>query len=223
MTPLLGMTWARWVTPQAAATGVGFGIAGVLLTEPFGHAVLSFFGLDLPWGRWPWTIHSAAWGMVPNILVVLLVSAFTQRHPRSEEAEETRQLLFVTLRLPPRARALKATAWSVVMGWFFLAAGPGLIFGNFAFVGADGQWFASMPSLWAWGLLFWALGLGMIWFLAYKMEMANPLDVDIPAYHPRPRLRPDTSVAEKERLRILAVTVAVGFGLVVLAALSFGR
>jgi SSS family solute:Na+ symporter len=49
-TPLLGLTWLRWFTPPAVVTGLGFGIAGVLLTEPLGHAVLGFFGLDLPWG-----------------------------------------------------------------------------------------------------------------------------------------------------------------------------
>jgi len=47
-TPILGMTWLRWITPPAAVTGIGFGIAGVLLTEPFGHALLSSLGLDLP-------------------------------------------------------------------------------------------------------------------------------------------------------------------------------
>jgi SSS family solute:Na+ symporter len=61
-----------------------------------------------------------------------------------------------------------------------------------------------------------------VWFLSYKMEMASPLAIDIPAYEPRPRLRRDQTAAERERLRALVVTVAVGFGLIVLTALSFG-
>jgi len=221
-TPLLGMTWMRWITRPAAVTGVGFGIAGVLLTEPFGHAVLSFLGLDLPWGRAPWTIHSAAWGMAANIAVTLLVSVFTQRRGYGEEAQEARRSLHGTLRTSPRARALKSTAWAVVLAWLFLAVGPGLIFGNAAFVGPEGKWLLGMPSLWGWSLLFWALGLGVVWFLSYKMEMASPLAIDIPAYEPRPRLRRDQTAAERERLRALVVTLAVGFALIVLTALSFG-
>lgn len=221
-TPLLGMTWLRWITPQAAVTGVGFGIAGVLLTEPFGFAVLSYLGLDLPWGRWPWTIHSAGWGMAANLAVLLLISAFTQRRGFGEEATEARRFLAATLRTTPRARALTSTAWAVMLAWGFLAIGPGLVFGNAAFVGADGRWLVGMPSLWAWGVLFWALGLGLIWFLSYKMEMASPFDGDIPAYTPPPRLRRDKRSAEAARLRALLVTGAVGLTLIVLTALSFG-
>ncbi len=221
-TPLLGLTWVRWITRPAAITGVGFGIAAVLLTEPFGHAVLSFFGLDLPWGRWPWTLHSAIWGIVANVTVMLLISAFTQRLPHSDEAQEVRHLMHFTLRSSPRARALKTTAWSVVLAWLFLAAGPGLIFGNAAFVTADGAWIMGIPSLWAWGLLFWAAGLGMVWFLSYKMEMASPLAISIASYAPPPRLRRDQGAAETARLRVLLVTLGVGFSLAVLIALSFG-
>ena len=184
--------------------------------------MLSFFGLDLPWGRWPWTLHSAIWGIVANIAVMLLISAFTQRLAYSDEAMEVRHLMHVTLRSSPRARALKTTAWSVVLAWLFLAAGPGLIFGNSAFVTAEGAWIMGIPSLWAWCLLFWAAGLGMIWFLSYKMEMASPLAISIPAYEPPPRLRRDQRAAELARIRVLLVTLGVGFSLAVLLALSFG-
>lgn len=221
-TPLLGMTWLRGITPQAAVTGVGFGIVGVLLTEPFGLVVLSYLGLDLPWGRWPWTLHSAAWGMAANLTVVLLISAFTQRRGFGAEATEARRFLAATLRTTPRARALSSTAWAVTLAWGFLAIGPGLVFGNTAFIGLDGRWLLGMPSLWAWGVLFWALGLGLIWFLSYKMEMASAVDADIPAYSPPPRLRRDQRTGEAERLRALLVTGAVGFTLIVLTALSFG-
>lgn len=222
-TPLLGMTWARWFTAPAVVTGVGFGVAGVLLTEPFGHAVLSFLGLDLPWGRWPWTIHSAAWGMGANLAATLLVSAVTQRRSRGEAAREARRFLDATLPQSPRARALRSTAWSVTLGWLFLAVGPGLVLGNAAFGPAGGEWLVGMPSLWAWGLLFWALGLGLIWFLAYRMEMASPHAGVIPPYAPPPRLRPDSRAAERARLRTLVIALAVAFGLIVLTALAFGR
>ncbi len=221
-TPLLGICWLRWMGRGAVMAGVGFGIAGVLLTEPAGHAVLSFLGLDLPWGRWPWTLHSALWGLVPNLCVAMLVAAFTQRHKLNDEAQDVRRLLDVTLRGGPRVRALKTTAWSAVLGWLFLAVGPGLIFGNAAFVGMEGAWLVGMPSQWGWAVLFWAVGLGLVWFLSYKMEMASPLAVEIPPYAPPPRLRRDQAQAEQARLRAALITMAVASAAIVLIALSFG-
>jgi SSS family solute:Na+ symporter len=224
-TPLLGVTWLRWITRPAAVAGVGFGVAGVLLTEPLGYQILSFLGLELPWGRWPWALHSAAWGMAANLAAVLIISAITNREDFGEEAAEVRRFLSETLRTGARARALRSTAWSVVLAWLFLAVGPGLVFGNVAFgeVGAKGgAWYVGMPSIWAWSLLFWALGVAMIWFLAYAMEMASPYRLEIPAYQPRPRLRPDQSAAEGERLRLLFVAGAAAFALTVLIVLGFG-
>ncbi|MCY0148611.1 hypothetical protein OEG84_13065 [Hoeflea sp. G2-23] len=224
-TPLLGITWLRWITRSAAATGVGFGIAGVLLTEPLGYQVLSFLGLELPWGRWPWTIHSAAWGMAANLTAVLIISAITNRNAFGEEAQEARRFVASTLRIGSRARALGAVAWSVVLAWLFLAVGPGLVFSNSAFGAIDasgGEWAVGMPSIWAWALLFWALGVGIVWFLSYKMEMASPHMLEIAAYEPRRKLKRDQSSIERERLRKLIVTGALAFVLIVLVAFSFG-
>ena len=216
-TPLLGITWLPWITRPAAVSGVGFGIAGVVLTEPLGYHILSFLGLELPWGRWPWTIHSAAWGMAANLTAVLLISAITNRKSLGEEALDVQNFIVSTLKSGARVRRLNTTAWSVVLAWVFLAVGPGLIFGNRAF-GNIG-----MPSIWAWSGLFWLLGVAMIWFLSYALEMASPLQRDIAPYSPRPRLRPDQSVREQRRLRILIIAAAVAFVLIVLVNLSFGH
>ncbi|MCI5075880.1 hypothetical protein [Oricola sp.] len=224
-TPLLGVTWLGWITRPAAMTGVGFGLAGVVLTEPLGYEILSFFGLELPWGRWPWTIHSAAWGMAANIAAVLIISAITNRKALSAEALEVRKLFAGALSVGKKARGLRATAWSVALAWFFLATGPGLIFGNAAFVTRDGEtmtWLLGMPSLWAWSLAAWVSGLGLVWFLAYKMEMASPVHVEIPPYTPPRRLETDRSTVEQERVRTLIITGAAGFVLAVLTAFSFG-
>jgi len=224
-TPMLGITWLGWITRPAAVTGVGFGIAGVILTEPLGYHVLSFFGLELPWGRWPWTVHSALWGMVVNIAAVLIVSAVTNRKAVNKEAEEIRKLFSGVLATSTKSRGLRSTAWSVVLAWFFLAAGPGLIFGNSAFVLTDGEsqtWLLGMPSIWAWSLAGWVSGVGMIWFLGYKMELASPVYVDIPAYVPPLQLKKDHTAVEQERLRILIITGAGVFVLAVLIAFGFG-
>lgn len=195
------------------------------MTEPLGYQVLSFFGLELPWGRWPWTIHSALWGMAANVAAVLIISAITNREALGPEAREIRHLFSGLLSTSSKVKGLRSTAWSVTLAWFFLAVGPGLIFGNAAFVatGESGPiWLLGMPSLWAWSLAAWVSGLGLIWFLSYKMEMASPVRVAIPPYEPPLRLKKDTSAEEQERLRALILTGAVGFMLAVLIAFSFG-
>jgi len=111
----------------------------------------------------------------------------------------------------------------VALCWAFFAVGPGLVFGNFAFGLPGGTWALGMPSQWAWGLLFWIFGLGLVWFLSYKMEMASPHTTAIPPYEPPARLRRDTPVKERERLRALVLTAAIGFALFVLTAISFGN
>ena len=224
-TPLLGLTWLRWITRPAAVTGVMFGVAGVLLTEPLGIQTLSFLGLELPWGRWPWTMHSAVWGMLANLVAVLIISAITNRDAFGDEAREIRSLLSGPLRVGARARALHATAWSAGLIWLFLAVGPGLMFGNAAFgvAGVGRGWLLGLPSIWAWSVLFWMLGVGFVWFLAYKMELASPLKLEVPAYTPPPRLRRDQSQQERARLTGLLIAGAIAFALVVLLAWSFGR
>ncbi len=38
-----------------------------------------------------------------------------------------------------------------------------------------------MPSIWAWQILWWALGVFMMWFLAYKMEMSTVPEKEVKA------------------------------------------
>jgi hypothetical protein len=50
------------------------------------------------------------------------------------------------------------------------------VIGNWIFgeppAGRNG-WTFGIPSIWAWQILFWILGVGLLWFLAYRMEMAT--------------------------------------------------
>ena len=40
-------------------------------------------------------------------------------------------------------------------------------------------WSFGVPSLWTWQLLWWALGVGMLWFLGSHMELAAPPHRDV--------------------------------------------
>jgi hypothetical protein len=70
----------------------------------------------------------------------------------------------------------KPVAWTIVLVWVFFAIGPGAVIGNVLFGQPNGgyeDWNFGMPSIWAWQIIWWALGVGMIWYLAYKMEMST--------------------------------------------------
>ena len=42
-------------------------------------------------------------------------------------------------------------------------------------------WVFGMPSIWVWQIIWWALGVGMMWMLAYKLEMSTMPEKDIVA------------------------------------------
>ena len=71
---LLGLVWFPWITRGAAISGVIIGIIIVILTETIGQQIS---GNRLPWGRWPFTIHSGVWGLLFNVFICFSVSAFS--------------------------------------------------------------------------------------------------------------------------------------------------
>lgn len=218
--PMLGLCWFGWMTRPAVLAAVGFGLFAAFVTDALGIGILSYLGLDVPWGRYPWTIHSAAWGLFFNIVVCLLVSAVSQKSAQSVLRQHLRAFVSESLASPGTA-PLRSYAWAAGLAWGFLAVGPGLIFGNYAFI-SEGVWTMDFPSLWVWTMLFWLLGVTLVWLLAYRMQMASHLEIDITSYEPPPRLRVDASAVEARRLRNLIVFAVAAAGLIILTVWSFG-
>lgn len=170
---LLAVTWLPWVTRQGAVCGLAAGMIAVVLTESIGQTLS---GYHLPWGRWPWTIHSAGWGMAFNLSICIVGSAMT----RDEEARRHRMRYHEFLRrhaaMTPANQRLKVVAAVVVLVWAFFAAGPGAVIGNSLFGAPDAGlagWDFGMPSLWVWHILWWGLGVVLLWFLASKLELST--------------------------------------------------
>ncbi|MHA1598816.1 MAG: sodium:solute symporter family protein [Alphaproteobacteria bacterium] len=181
---LASVTWFPWITRQGATTGLLFGLIAVIFTEKFGLSIAGFFGFDLPWGRWPLTMHSAFWGMVVNLGFCLPISAMTQNDSDLAHRMKYHNFLREHATLPAAKQGLKPIAWGITLAWMFFGIGPGAVIGNDIFgapnAGVEG-WTFGMPSIWAWQILFWILGVGMMWFLAYKMEMSTVPDTEIEA------------------------------------------
>lgn len=178
---LLAVTWFPWITRPAATLGLIAGLVAVVMTELLGQKIT---GQTLPWGRWPLTIHSAAWGMFFNVVICLLVSFLTRHDADRARRNGFHDLIREYGSVLARRRWSNPVAWIIVLVWVFFAIGPGSVIGNFLFGepnGDYGGWYLGMPSIWAWQIIWWALGVGMIWYLAERMEMSTAPEREIPA------------------------------------------
>ncbi len=180
---LASVCWFPWITRQGATWGLAAGLLAVIFTEPFGLSIAGLFGVDLPWGRWPWTMHSAGWGMAFNVVVCGLVSAATQNEAATGHRMSYHNFLREHAGLSAEKKKLVPVAWIVTLAWLFFGIGPGAVIGNTIFGapadGINGGWTFGIPSIWAWQILFWILGVAMMWFLAYKMEMSTVPDKEV--------------------------------------------
>jgi hypothetical protein len=170
--PLAAVCYFPWLTREGVSWGLLAGIIGVMLTESIGQ---SLFGGALPWGRWPWTMHSAFWGIFFNLLVAIPVSANTQNSRERAHRQKYHDFLTAHAGLPKSKENLRPAAWIITIAWLFFGIGPGAVIGNDIFGSPNDitTWTFGIPSIWAWHILFWLLGVGMMWFLAYKMEMST--------------------------------------------------
>ena len=174
---LIAVCWWPWLTRQGVVIGLIAGLVAVTLTESIGSQFM-------PWGRWPWTIHSAGWGIFFNLGLAILISAMTQSSASENMPHKMKFHNFLrehTSSAISKRRHLIPIAWIITSVWFFFGIGPGAVIGNTIFGNPNdaNTWIFGMPSIWAWQLLWWALGVFMMWFLAYKMEMSKVPDKEI--------------------------------------------
>jgi hypothetical protein len=173
---LAAICWLPWITRQGATLGLAAGLVAVVLTEQLGTTVTEFFGFPLPWGRWPWTIHSAGWGIFFNVAVCIIVSLLTRNKGDRQHRMKYHGFLAETAALPAEKQFLRPVAWTITLAWLFFAVGPGAVIGN-DFFGPPNKgiavWNLGVPSIWAWQILLWVLGVLVIWLLAYKLEMST--------------------------------------------------
>lgn len=225
---------------------VVLGFPGMIATQGFGFATLGLAGTILPLAgilffkrqrvlARRYRIYSQGEmfhryygerGLAVNLLAVIVISA---DHPGGRGHSELgpQMRAFLRTHAPARVggRTLKLAAWSAVLAWFFLALGPGVVLGNRAFGAADAGfygWLVGMPSLWAWSLLFWVLGVFLIWFLAYRLELATAPATEISPVDEMPRLLiANARIQEGDLVRLLW-SVAVLAGGIALVAWIFG-
>jgi len=169
---LIAVCWWPFLTRAGVTVGLIAGLIAVTLTESMGRDV---FGITA-WGRWPLTIHSAGWGILFNLGLAIIISYFTQSDEDTKHKMKFHSFLREHASLSNEKRRLIPTAVIITLLWFFFGIGPGAVIGNWIFGSPldPNTWIFSIPSIWAWQILFWLLGVYMMWMLAYKMEMSTP-------------------------------------------------
>ncbi|MET2828307.1 hypothetical protein [Mesorhizobium shangrilense] len=172
---VLGLCWVRWISRSGVLAGLIVGSLCVVFTESFGLVLFERLFVDLPWGRWPLSVHSAGWGLATNFTACLLVSLFT----RSDAERGRRDCLHDAFEesTPARKGSQAATTakWSLTLLWAFFALGPGAILGNTFFsepIFAGTVVAPGMPSLLIWQVMFWFVGVLIVWWLAYQGRLS---------------------------------------------------
>jgi len=176
---LIAVCWWPWLTRQGITVGLVAGLIAVVCTESIG---VKLFGIEA-WGRWPLTMHSAGWGIFFNLGLAIIISAFTQDPEETKHRMTFHDFLREHATLPESKKGLVPIAWIITLVWFFFGIGPGAVIGNTIFGSPNdaATWMFGMPSIWAWQLLWWAIGVFMMWFLAYKMELSTVPDREVVA------------------------------------------
>jgi len=176
---LLGVCWFPWFTRKGIIVGLIAGLIAVTCTESIGQ---SWFHITA-WGRWPLTIHSAGWGIIFNLGLAIIVSMFTQDKEENAHKAKYHEFLKEHASLSSSKQGLKPIAWIITLVWFVFGIGPGAVFGNTIFGNPNdaSTWVFGIPSIWAWHIIWWGLGVFMMWFLAYKMNMSTMPETEIVA------------------------------------------
>ena len=176
---LIGVLYWPFLTRQGVTVGLIVGLVVVMMTESIG---VKWFGITA-WGRWPWTIHSAGWGIFFNLGLAVIISAMTQGGDDKEHKAKYHDFLAETAAVTPENKGLKPIALIVTLVWFMFAIGPGAVIGNTIFGNPNDAttWLFGMPSIWVWQIIWWFLGVCMMWFLAYKMGMSTMPTKDVVA------------------------------------------
>jgi solute:Na+ symporter, SSS family len=167
---LMSVCWMPWFTRKGVTWGLFAGIVAVSFTETVGLNLIP----SLPWGRWPLTMHSAFWGIFFNLGIAIIVSAMTQDEAERKHKMQYHDFLQEHAGLPEAKKGLVPIAWIVTLVWFFFGTGPGAVIGNTIFGNPNipSEWWFGMPSIWTWQIIWWVIGVGMMWLLAYKMELS---------------------------------------------------
>jgi len=159
--PLLGVIWGVRFPSVGATLGVVAGMVAVFLTY-------------YVWPN-PLSMHCAFWGTFAGLTVAFLCRGLGFKDTEETVKRQNEVRSFLDDIDAPTASGM---TWRKIMkvavpGWYIFAIGPACILGNSAFS------FAGFPPLWSWQIVWWILGIVVMWALCFKAELATTTEVQI--------------------------------------------
>ncbi|MFH1136112.1 MAG: sodium:solute symporter family protein [Pseudomonadota bacterium] len=152
---LLGTLWGFKFPRIGAVLGVLAGMIAVYLTYYI-------------WPN-PLSMHSAFWGVFAGLSVAYLCRGlgFKDNEETKKRQAEVRGFLDSIDKPSPSGVQWRKIMKVVVPVWYLFAIGPACILGNNSFS------IAGFPALWSWQIVWWIVGIVMMWALCFKAEMAT--------------------------------------------------
>jgi hypothetical protein len=157
---LLGVCYGWPIRKVGAVVGLLVGIITVMVTDTNISPWPGTFGFL-------WTIHSAGWGLIVGLVIALVCSAVFPDTPAIRERQREIRTWLNDIDRPTASQTKWRTAmWVIVPVWYLFAIGPFAVLGNTAFS------FLGFPPLWAWQIVWWLLGIIMMWGLCFKAGLS---------------------------------------------------
>ena len=173
---LMGVCYFPWLTRKGIVWGLVAGLIAVTLTD----RTVALFGL--PWGAFPLTIHSAGWGIFANLIVALLISKFGSADQEERDGREKHHAFIQAVSgLTDDQKKWVTPAWILTVFWFLVGFGPFATVGNtlFSDPNTPATWGPlGLPSLWIWQLLMLIFGIFVMWMLAFKVGLSQPVPIE---------------------------------------------
>ena len=173
---LIGLCYYKGFNNKGVVAGLTVGLIAVTLTDK----TSVWFGV--PWGAYPFTVHSAGWGIFFNLITTFLVSNVSKETElEKDNKNRIHELLSTVAGLNFYQKKKVRLAWVLTLVWFLVGFGPFATIGNslFSDPNSPSLWAPfGLPSLWIWQIIFLFYGIFVMWFLAFHMGLSKPIDPD---------------------------------------------
>jgi len=171
---LVGVIWGFKFPSVGAMLGVLAGMVAVFLTYKVWPSPLS--------------MHCAFWGTFSGLVVAYICKGVGIKDSQETIDRQNEVRAFLDDIDEPTESGKQ---WRKIMKiatpvWYFFAIGPACILGNKAFS------IAGFPHLWSWQIVWWILGIVMMWALCFKAEMSTTSEIQIE------RAEKETNIVVKE-------------------------
>ena len=171
---LIGLCYYKGFNNKGVVAGLIVGLIAVTLTDR------TSVWFAVPWGAYPFTIHSAGWGIFFNLITTFFVSSISKETEIEQDNKNRVHELLSTVAGSNFYQKKKiGLAWVLTLIWFLVGFGPFATIGNsiFSDPNTPSLWAPfGLPSLWIWQIIFLCYGIFVMWFLAFYMGLSKPID-----------------------------------------------